>query len=44
MVFESMQALAKNGVLVLASVTGGDQKIESAPPIASTSSSFLEIK
>jgi glucose 1-dehydrogenase len=28
MVFESMQALAKNGGLVLASVTGGDQKIE----------------
>ena len=28
MVFESMQALAKNGVLVLASVTGGNQKIE----------------
>lgn len=28
MVFESMQALAKNGVLVLASVTGGDRKVE----------------
>jgi threonine dehydrogenase-like Zn-dependent dehydrogenase len=27
-VFESMLALAKNGVLVLASVTGGDRKIE----------------
>jgi threonine dehydrogenase-like Zn-dependent dehydrogenase len=27
-VFEGMQALAKNGVLVLASVTGGDQTIE----------------
>ncbi len=27
-VFESMQALAKNGVLVLSSVTGGDRKIE----------------
>jgi len=27
-VFESMQALAKNGVLVLSSVTGGDKKIE----------------
>lgn len=27
-VFESMQALAKNGVLVLSSVTGGDLKIE----------------
>jgi threonine dehydrogenase-like Zn-dependent dehydrogenase len=27
-VFESMQALAKNGVLVLSSVTGGDQRIE----------------
>ena len=27
-VFESMQALAKNGVLVLSSVTGGDQMIE----------------
>src|SRR3712207_2580726 len=26
--FESMQALGKNGVLVLASVTGGDRKIE----------------
>jgi len=26
--FESMQALAKNGVLVLSSVTGGDRKIE----------------
>jgi threonine dehydrogenase-like Zn-dependent dehydrogenase len=28
MMFESMQALAKNGVLVLASVTGGDRKLE----------------
>src|SRR5262249_25088573 len=28
MVFESMQALAKNGVLVLSSVTGGDRKVE----------------
>jgi threonine dehydrogenase-like Zn-dependent dehydrogenase len=27
-VFESMQALAKNGVLVLSSVTGGDRRIE----------------
>ena len=27
-VFDSMQALGKNGVLVLTSVTGGDQKIE----------------
>jgi glucose 1-dehydrogenase len=27
-VFESMQALGKNGVLVLASVTGGDHKVE----------------
>ncbi len=27
-VFESMQALAKNGVLVLSSITGGDRKIE----------------
>jgi len=27
-VFDSMQALGKNGVLVLASVTGGDKKIE----------------
>ena len=27
-VFESMQALAKNGVLVLSSVTGGDWRIE----------------
>jgi threonine dehydrogenase-like Zn-dependent dehydrogenase len=27
-VFESMQALAKNGVLVLSSVTGGDQMIQ----------------
>lgn len=27
-VFESMQALAKNGVLVLASVTGGDKRVE----------------
>jgi threonine dehydrogenase-like Zn-dependent dehydrogenase len=27
-VFESMQALGKNGVLVLSSVTGGDRKIE----------------
>jgi threonine dehydrogenase-like Zn-dependent dehydrogenase len=27
-VFESMQALAKNGVLVLSSVTGGDRQIE----------------
>ncbi|HEX4823893.1 MAG TPA: glucose 1-dehydrogenase [Candidatus Polarisedimenticolaceae bacterium] len=27
-VFESMQALAKNGVLVLASVTGGDKRLE----------------
>lgn len=27
-VFESMRALAKNGVLVLSSVTGGDRKIE----------------
>src|ERR1043165_8102928 len=27
-VFESMQALSKNGVLVLSSVTGGDRKIE----------------
>jgi threonine dehydrogenase-like Zn-dependent dehydrogenase len=28
MVFDSMQALAKNGVLVLSSITGGDRKIE----------------
>ncbi len=28
LVFESMRALAKNGVLVLSSVTGGDQRIE----------------
>jgi threonine dehydrogenase-like Zn-dependent dehydrogenase len=28
LVFEAMQALAKNGVLVLSSVTGGDHKIE----------------
>jgi len=27
-VFESMQALAKNGVLVLSSITGGDRRIE----------------
>jgi len=27
-VFESMRALAKNGVLVLSSITGGDRKIE----------------
>jgi len=27
-VFDSMQALAKNGVLVLSSITGGDRKIE----------------
>jgi threonine dehydrogenase-like Zn-dependent dehydrogenase len=27
-VFESMQALGKNGVLVLASVTGGDRRVE----------------
>ncbi|HZQ91273.1 MAG TPA: glucose 1-dehydrogenase [Terriglobales bacterium] len=27
-VFESMQVLAKNGVLVLSSVTGGDRKVE----------------
>jgi glucose 1-dehydrogenase len=27
-VFDSMQALGKNGVLVLSSVTGGDKKIE----------------
>ena len=27
-VFEAMQALGKNGVLVLASVTGGDKKVE----------------
>jgi threonine dehydrogenase-like Zn-dependent dehydrogenase len=27
-VFDAMQALAKNGVLVLSSVTGGDRKIE----------------
>ena len=27
-VFESMQALAKNGVLVLSSVTGGDKRVE----------------
>ena len=27
-VFEAMQALAKNGVLVLSSVTGGDHKVE----------------
>ncbi len=27
-VFESMQALAKNGVLILSSVTGGDRKVE----------------
>ncbi|MEK7727377.1 MAG: glucose 1-dehydrogenase [candidate division KSB1 bacterium] len=27
-VFESMQALGKNGVLVLSSVTGGDKKVE----------------
>jgi glucose 1-dehydrogenase len=28
MVFDSMQALAKNGVLVLSSVTGGDRRVE----------------
>jgi threonine dehydrogenase-like Zn-dependent dehydrogenase len=28
MVFDSMQALAKNGVLVLSSVTGGDRRYE----------------
>ena len=28
MVFDSMQALGKNGVLVLSSVTGGDKMIE----------------
>lgn len=28
MVFEAMQALAKNGVLILSSVTGGDRKVE----------------
>jgi threonine dehydrogenase-like Zn-dependent dehydrogenase len=28
MVFESMEALAKNGVLVLSSVTGGDRRVE----------------
>jgi glucose 1-dehydrogenase len=28
LVFESMEVLAKNGVLVLASVTGGDRKVE----------------
>src|SRR5206468_12300435 len=27
-VFESMQALGKNGVLILSSVTGGDRKVE----------------
>jgi len=27
-VFEAMQALAKNGVLVLSSVTGGDRRVE----------------
>ena len=27
-VFDSMQALAKNGVLVLSSITGGDRKVE----------------
>src|SRR5204862_2092237 len=27
-VFESMRALGKNGVLVLSSVTGGDRKLE----------------
>jgi glucose 1-dehydrogenase len=27
-VFESMQVLAKNGVLVLTSITGGDKKLE----------------
>jgi threonine dehydrogenase-like Zn-dependent dehydrogenase len=27
-VFEAMQALAKNGILILSSVTGGDKKIE----------------
>jgi threonine dehydrogenase-like Zn-dependent dehydrogenase len=27
-VFESLQALGKNGVLVLSSVTGGDRKVE----------------
>ena len=27
-VFDSMQALGKNGVLVLSSVTGGDRKVE----------------
>jgi threonine dehydrogenase-like Zn-dependent dehydrogenase len=27
-VFEAMQALAKNGVLILSSVTGGDRKVE----------------
>ena len=30
-VFESMQALGKNGVLVLSSVTGGDRKICEVP-------------
>ena len=28
LVFEAMQAIAKNGVLVLSSVTGGDRKVE----------------
>lgn len=28
LVFEAMQVLAKNGVLVLASVTGGERKVE----------------
>ena len=28
MAFDAMQALGKNGVLVLTSVTGGDRKIE----------------
>jgi hypothetical protein len=27
-VFEAMQALGKNGVLVLSSVTGGDRRVE----------------
>src|SRR5712691_184372 len=42
-VFESMEALGKNGVLVLASVTGGNQTVE-AQRQRSTSSSCSEIR
>ena len=38
-VFESMQALGKNGVLVLSSVTGGDKHDRGARPTGSISSS-----